>query len=132
MNAAVRTVLVVDDAQDCVSTLDMALAVLPGVTVCGVPSAEDALVILESRRVSGVITDIQLPVMTGLELIARIRGRPEHRTMPIVVISAVTDPSAPETALRLGADAYFSKPFSPGAVRKKMEELFDAKAQLAP
>jgi CheY-like chemotaxis protein len=99
---------------------------LPAFAVHAAPSAEAALGILDTSTVSGVITDLQLPEMSGLDLIARIRGDPRWRNLPIVVVSAHADPQAPETALRLGANAFFSKPFSPSAVRKKLEELIHA------
>ena len=118
-----RTVLVVDDAEDCISTLDLALGSVEGVTVCGVATAEEALAILDSKTVSGVITDIRLPAMTGLELIAHIREQSRYRALPILVISADSDPSTPAAALRAGADGFFAKPFSPSAVRQKLEEL---------
>lgn len=81
---------------------------------------------LESDTVSAVITDVHLPEMTGLELVARIREDPRFRSLPILVVSADTDPSTPARALGLGANAYFAKPFSPSAVRKKLEELLHA------
>jgi DNA-binding response OmpR family regulator len=43
-----------------------------------------------------------------------------------MVVSADTDPRTPAHALGLGANAYFAKPFSPGAVRRKLEELIHA------
>ena len=64
--------------------------------------------------------------MTGLELVARIREDPRFRSLPILVVSADTDPSTPARALGLGANAYFAKPFSPSAMRKKLEELIHA------
>ena len=123
------TLLIVDDAADCASTLELALDSMEGVSVVSAHSAEEALVILESRTVSGVITDLQLPEMSGLDLIARIRARSDGAAIPIVVVSANSDPLAPETALRLGANAFFSKPFSPSAVRKKLEELIHGSPQ---
>jgi CheY-like chemotaxis protein len=121
-----HTVLVVDDAEGCVATLDLALQTLPYVVVRSARSAEDALEVLENHAVSALVTDIHLPRMDGLELISRIRRQPRWRSLPIVVVSADPDPSAPGNALGLGADAYFIKPFSPGAVRKKLEELMHA------
>jgi CheY-like chemotaxis protein len=120
------TILVVDDAEDCIATLDLALATLPGVEIRPAVSAEAALACLENGTFSAVITDIHLPEMTGLELVARIRENPRFRSLPIVVLSADTDPSTPARALGLGADAYFAKPFSPSAMRKKLEELIHA------
>jgi CheY-like chemotaxis protein len=117
------TVLLVDDAEDCLATLDVALQTLPGVVVRLARSAEAAWEVLARDPVSAVVTDIHLPGMTGLELISRIRLEPKFRGLPIVVVSADADPAAPRAALESGANAYFAKPFSPGAVRKKLEEL---------
>jgi len=123
-SSAPRLILVVDDAEDCLATLDLALGSLPSVAVRPARSAEDAILVLESSaRVSAVVTDIHLPRMSGLDLIVRIRSQPHWQSLPVVAVSADTDPATPQRALRLGADAYFAKPFSPGAVRKKVEEL---------
>ena len=120
------TVLVVDDAADCIATLELVLETLPGVEIRPALSAEAALAALESGTFSAVITDIQLPEMTGLELVERIRQDPRFRSLPILVVSADADPSTPARALGLGANAYFAKPFSPSAMRKKLEELIHA------
>ena len=117
------TVLLVDDAEDCLATLALALEPVPGVAIRFARTAEAGLAVLEQEAVSAVVTDLQLPVMTGLELIARIRGQERFSTLPIVAISAATDPKAPKAALDSGANAFFAKPFSPGAVRRKLEEL---------
>lgn len=120
-------VLVVDDADDCLAMLDVALQTLPGVVVRSTRSAEDALEVLAAGDVSAVITDIRLPAMTGIELIKRIRHDPGLRALPVVVISAEADPAVPRTAIESGANAFFPKPFSPAAVRKKLEELIHAR-----
>ena len=120
------TILLVDDSEDCIATLDFALQTLPGIVIRKSLSAEGALAALESDTVSAVITDIHLPEMTGLELVARIREDPRFRSLPILVVSADADPSTPARALGLGANAYFAKPFSPSAMRKKLEELINA------
>jgi two-component system, chemotaxis family, chemotaxis protein CheY len=119
-------VLLVDDAEECLTTLDLALQTLPGVEIRSAHTAEAALEALSSDNVAAVITDIHLPAMNGLELIARIRQEPRHRGVPVIVVSADPDPAAPRTALESGANAFFAKPFSPGAVRKKVEELIHA------
>lgn len=120
------TILVVDDSADCIDTLDLALQTLPGVVLRPSLSAEAALIALNSDTVSAVITDIHLPEMSGLELVTRIRQDPRFHSLPVVVLSADADPSTPARALSLGANAYFAKPFSPSAMRKKLEELINA------
>jgi CheY-like chemotaxis protein len=121
-----KAVLVVDDAEDCIATLDLALQTVPDIVIHAEASAEAALAFLERDTVSAVITDIHLPEMTGLELVARIRENPRFRTLPILVVSADPDPATPARALSLGANAYFAKPYSPSAMRKKLEELIHA------
>lgn len=121
-----RIVLVVDDAEDCAATLDVALQSIPGLVVRYAASAEAALPMLDGDSVSAVITDVQLPSMTGLELIGIIRRQDRFGRLPILVVSADPDPSVPGNAIQLGANAFFAKPFSPAAIRKKLEELFHA------
>jgi CheY-like chemotaxis protein len=120
-------VLIVDDAEDCIATLDVALQTLPGVVIRSATSAEAALTELEHETVSAVITDLQLPAMSGLELIASVRKDARFQNLPIVAVSAAADPAIPQTALQSGANAFFAKPFSPVAVRKKVEELIYAR-----
>ena len=125
--SAPLTIVVVDDAEDCLATLEVALQALPGVLVSSARTAEEALELLAAQPAAAVITDIHLPEMNGLEFIARIRRDPALRGIPVIVVSADTNPEGPRLALDAGADAYFAKPFSPGAVRKKLEELIHAR-----
>jgi CheY-like chemotaxis protein len=122
-DTATLTVLLIDDREDCITTLDLALERLSGVVLRSARTAEEAWDLLRNFPIAAVITDIHLPNMTGLELISRIRREPAWERLPIVVVSADPDPNTPRLALRLGANAFFAKPFSPGAIRKKLEEL---------
>lgn len=120
-----RTVLVVEDAESCASTLEIALLALPRLAVTRVRTAEEALERLSDAPFTALITDLQLPLMDGFSLIELVRRQPRHARMPVVVISGDSDPCAPERALRVGADAFFPKPYSPAEVRSKLEELID-------
>ena len=57
------------------------------------------------------------------ELVAHLRRESRYASIPILVISGDADPDTPRRALSVGADAFFAKPYSPGAVRQKLEEL---------
>jgi len=125
MNDGRLTVLIVEDADDCATTLEIALSSLH-VVIRHADSAESALEALDREPVSVLVTDVHLPVMDGLELVTSIRRHPRHSGVPILVISGDADPATPERALKLGANAYFGKPYSPAAVRRKIEELIHA------
>jgi CheY-like chemotaxis protein len=123
-----RTVLIVEDSPDSASLLEFALAPLAGLSMTVVPSAGDAMMLLSSSAGDGVcavVTDLNMPRMDGYELIAAMRARPELARLPIIVVSADTDPDAPRKALRAGANAFFAKPYSPAEVRARLEELLN-------
>ena len=123
-----RTVLIVEDVESCATTLEIALLDIPYVNVQVVVTAQQALDLLASGGdgICAVITDLHLPSMDGFELIERVRSDRRTARLPIVVISGDSDPRTPERIYRLGADAYFGKPYSPAQVRNKLEQLLDA------
>ena len=121
-----RTILIVEDTDTCLDLLEVALQAVPRVLIQPAASAEEALKYLEGREVSAVITDLNLPRMDGFELIERIRSRPALAKVPILVVSGDTDPRTPERVRRLGANAFFTKPYSPGELRQKLEQLIHA------
>jgi two-component system, cell cycle response regulator len=121
-----RVVLVVEDAEDCSATLDIALHSIGGLSVCFASSAEEALGFMDRQPVSALITDLHLPAMDGFEFLARVRGQSRYASIPILVISGDADPQTPKRALSLGANVFFGKPYSPIAVRQKLEELIHA------
>jgi CheY-like chemotaxis protein len=110
------------------AALEIALAQIPGVEVAFVSSAAEALRSIkdEGKAISAVVTDIRMPIMDGFELIEVIRADREKSAIPIVVVTGDTDPDTPERTSRLGADAFFTKPFSPAAVRRTVEDLLYA------
>lgn len=62
-------------------------------------------------RFAGVITDVQMAGMSGLELLARLRlSEPD---LPVIVVSSASDPATRRKALAAGATAVLSKPFRP-------------------
>lgn len=121
-----RIILVVEDTDMCRATLEIALQSLP-VPSRFVGSAEEALRELDSLPICALITDIHLPLMSGLELIGELRSRPQWQSVPILVTSGDSDPGTPRRALAAGANAFFAKPYSPAAVRHKLEQLIHAK-----
>ncbi len=134
-NVQMPTVVIVEDAATCATTLEMAFLAIPGLTVRVMAGAQEALRLLESAgaQVSAVVTDLNMPRMDGFELIARIRADPRHKSLPVIVVSGDTDPRTPERLAGIGVDAFFPKPYSPAQVRLKLEQLLDAKsAELSP
>jgi CheY-like chemotaxis protein len=64
--------------------------------------------------------------MDGFELIQAIRSEPRCVSLPILVVSGDSDPRTAARLATLGANAYFPKPYSPAAVRHRLEQLINA------
>ena len=126
--AATRSVLIVEDSENSAATLEMALLGIPGVSVLLAASGLEALRIINESgsAVDAIITDLNMPRMDGFELIRRIRENGRTSAVPIVVVSADTDPDTPERVAQMKVNAFFAKPFSPAQVRRKLEQLLNA------
>ncbi len=121
-----RNILIVEDTETAATTLEIALQGIPDVTVFMVGNGLRALEFLAAdtgRTVDALVTDLEMPVLDGFELIRRLREQERFARLPIVVVSADTNPSTSERVLRLGANAYFPKPWSAAEVQEKVQEL---------
>jgi DNA-binding response OmpR family regulator len=119
-----HTILIVEDAPSCATTLEIALAQISGASVHVVGSASEARHVLGADGgICALVTDVHLPDASGLDLVRWVRSLPSASKLPIIVISGDSDPDTPSASLDLGADAFFAKPFSPSVVRQKLEEL---------
>lgn len=121
-------ILIVEDSENSAATMEMTLLGIPGHSVLRAPSGLEALQILNQpgAGIRAVITDLNMPRMDGFELIRRIRENDCIPQVPIIVVSADTDPGTPERIARMKVDAFFTKPYSPAQVRRKLEQLLHA------
>lgn len=127
-----RTVLIVEDSDTSADTLEIALLSLPDVSVAHAASGRKAWQLIQNEGVAAIVTDLHMPHMDGFELIERVRAAGGAARVPIIVISGDSDPGTPERVRRLGADAYFAKPYSPAAVRETLERLLHENSSPSP
>jgi len=120
-------ILVVEDNRD-TSVLLRELLEGEGYQVESEATGEAALATLErTPDVDLIVLDLMLPGMSGYEVIERLRGRPEVATTPILVLSALSSPSARIRGLRDGADDYMTKPFLPEELLARTRTLVTAR-----
>jgi two-component system cell cycle response regulator DivK len=99
----------------------------------GVLDSRDALEAARSFKPDLVITDIQLPHVTGLELMELIRNDAELRNVPIMAVTAYAGVGDDERIRAAGAQAYVSKPISVVRFAETVELLLAGKTQeIAP
>jgi DNA-binding response OmpR family regulator len=125
MRSGDRHVLVADDEPHIGRILQLKLERGP-YRVSLVPNGREALQRLEGpESIDFVLLDIMMPFVSGLEVLEELRKLPARRETPVIVLTAKGQDADRERALELGADDYFTKPFSPSKLVARIDEFFD-------
>ena len=105
-------VLIVEDEQDIAGLIKHALERSGDAAVEIVTSGEAALTSVVEHPPDLIILDLNLPVVSGLEVCRILRSRADVRHVPIIMVTARTSENDRVGGLELGADDYVTKPFS--------------------
>ncbi len=112
IHAAVKngkpSILVVDDEPAIVDILKDFLS-LERCRPYTAGSAEEAIEVLAETDIDLLITDICLPVRSGLQLM--VEAKEKYPSMPVILITGYAGQYSPKDAIAMGADGYFAKPF---------------------
>lgn len=115
-------ILIVDDNEVFRLPLQRALEAA-GFEVIAVPSAEDALDVLDGSTVDVLLTDQRLPGMDGVQLITRVKAT--HPAMGIIAMTAYGTIESAVEARRRGADDYLVKPFEVPDLLRALHRALD-------
>ena len=85
-----------------------------------VESGEKALHVIQNEKVDLVLMDVSMPGMSGLKAIEYIRKMPLHTTLPIFIVSGLTQKNDIQAGLKAGADDYLTKPINIKILRGKI------------
>ncbi len=102
--------LIVDDSDAMRKQLAHALQRIGGVSTVEATDGADAWRKLSSAAFDIVLTDINMPLLDGLKLVALVRAGGPHQRVPIVVITTEGAEADRKRAMSLGANAYLVKP----------------------
>jgi two-component system chemotaxis response regulator CheY len=121
-------VLVVDDSAAIRKILQRVLR-QTGMAIGNIYEAGDgqeALQILNSQKINLVMTDINMPKMDGIQLLAAIKGVPGWRGIPVVMVTTEGGEAKVGEAVRLGAAGYVRKPFTADQIKEKLVGVLPA------
>ncbi len=119
-------ILVVDDNEINLKLLSKILE-LGGYEVVTAHNGKDALKLIPQRMPDLAILDVMMPDMDGYELCSRIRQEPINAKIPIVMLTAMSDETERNLAMKAGADDIWSKPFEMDELRERLESLLERK-----
>lgn len=121
-------ILVVDDSAAIRKILQRVLR-QTGMAIGSIHEAGDgqeAFDLLQGTKVDLVLTDINMPKMDGLQLLAALKASAQHRHIPVVMITTEGGETKVAEAVRLGASGYVRKPFTADQIKEKLAGFLEA------
>jgi len=121
-------VLIVDDSATMRALLYrvVGLADLPIGAIYQAPNGAEALKLLETHSIQAVFTDVNMPVMNGMELLREMAARDEWKDILRIIISTDGSRLRREEARELKVSLYVEKPFRPEVVRDVLCQIASA------
>jgi len=107
----VKKILIVDDAS-LIRHVTQKAVEEAGFEVVLANNGEEGLEAVLKGGIDFIFSDINMPVMSGMEMIAKIRERDEFRFLPIVMLTTETKEELQQEAKELGVKAWLVKPFN--------------------
>lgn len=119
-----RNIWTVDDDEEMSRAIGLMLKLLD----CEVTSFNNvrsaAQLIVSGRRPDLLLLDINMPEVTGLDMVEFLRRREETKNLPIVMLSSEAADTMVDKAMELGADSYVMKPVTIEELEKAMATAF--------
>ncbi len=106
-----KTIMVVDDNPDIVTIVKTLLEV-KGYEVQSAYSGQEVLNLLAEQKPDLILLDIMMPRMDGLEVLTRLKGDSNTRSIPVVLLTAKQPDEAIFGGYDIWADSYITKPFT--------------------
>lgn len=121
------TILVADDSET------MRAVVKKTVDMTGIPIAaffqaangQEALKILEDEWVDVILSDINMPVMNGVEMLRALKKDEVLQQIPVIFITTESSQARIEETTKLGAAGYVKKPFLPETIKKVLMDVLE-------
>jgi two-component system chemotaxis sensor kinase CheA len=122
------TVLIVDDSLT-TRTLERSVLETAGYSVKTAVDGADGWRVIDEEGCDLVVADVEMPRMNGLALCQAIRANERHRTLPVVLVTALDSDDDRAAGLAAGADAYITKSnFDQRALLDTVSQLLDPEA----
>jgi len=121
-----KTILVVDDSGSVRQQVGIALR-RAGFTMTEASDGQEGLAMIDANRdIDMVICDINMPNMNGLEMVEKVKAKPENKSLPILMLTTEGQPGLVKRAKEAGAVGWIVKPFNSSQLVQTVEHLTKA------
>jgi two-component system chemotaxis response regulator CheY len=95
-------------------------------TIYEAGDGQEALETLKHHKIDLVLSDINMPKMDGLQLLASVRASAAWSSIPVVMITTEGGETRVAEAVKLGASGYVRKPFTADQIKEKLTGFLEA------
>ncbi|GAB4504194.1 MAG: hypothetical protein Fur0043_11870 [Anaerolineales bacterium] len=119
-----KHIWIVDDDEEMINAIRLMLALLDCQATSFLNARSAAQALLAGKRPDLMLLDINMPEVSGLDLLEFLRRRPEWKDLPIVMLSSEAADVTVDQALAIGADGYVMKPVTIEEIEKALTAAF--------
>lgn len=119
------TILLVDDFATMRKVIRNLLKQVGYENIMEADNGEAALAVLKSHKIDFVISDWNMPVMTGLELLKAVRADADINKTPFLMVTAEALKENVVAAVKAGVSNYIVKPFTAEVLNEKIEKIIE-------
>jgi CheY-like chemotaxis protein len=120
------TILVIDDEADLCNTIETRLK-WNKFKVLTASNGQDGLETAASEKPDLILLDNNMPVMSGLEMLARLHEDADLKAIPVIMVTAACEPQKIAEAGSLGIVDYVTKPFDFADLMEKIFQMLEKK-----
>jgi len=117
-------VLVVDDFATMRRIVKNVLKQIGFTKIVEADDGSTALAVLKKDEVGLIISDWNMPKVSGLDLLKTVRSDESMKDMPFLMVTAEAQKDSVVQAVQAGVSNYIVKPFTPEAIKEKLEQIF--------
>ncbi len=115
--------LIVEDSPTMRQLISFSLKRIQNAKIVEASDGVDALKKLSEGKFHLIIADINMPMMDGLKLLSIIRKDPQYNNVPVIIVTTEGAVADREKGMKLGANAYLSKPIQTNDLVKTVKDL---------
>jgi CheY-like chemotaxis protein len=120
-----KRIWTVDDDEEMLRAIKLMLAVLDCEAATYLSARSAAQAVLDGDRPDLMMLDINMPEVSGLDMLEFLRRYPSTKNLPVVMLSTEASDVMVDRACALGADAYVSKPVTLEELERALNEAFE-------